>query len=58
MRFTGGQDGQMIRKWYDQDKYRQVIDGFKFYAQIQPVPTAGVMFSNALATSDVPSGEV
>ena len=55
--FTGGVNGQLIRKWYDQDKYRQVIDAMKFYAQKLIVPTAGLMWSNAVATADIPSGE-
>jgi hypothetical protein len=58
MLFSGGTNGQAMKKWYDQNKYRQVIDGFKFYAQIQPVTGAGLMFSNAISSADVPTGEV
>jgi|ERR1700733_7545371 len=56
--FTGGIQGQLMRKWYDQDKYRQVIDGMKFYCQQVIAAGAGVMYSNALSSTDVPPGEV
>lgn len=56
--FSGGTEGQMIRKWYDQDKYRQVIDGFKFYVGQIVVSGAGIMWSNAITAQDQPSGEV
>jgi hypothetical protein len=56
--FTGGVQGQMLTKWFDQDKYRQVIDGRKFYGQQVIAAGAGLMFSNALSAASVPVGEV
>lgn len=57
-KFTGGVAGRLMQKWYDQNKYRQVIDGFEFYDQEAIVPGAGAMWSNAISPASVPAGEV
>ncbi len=46
---AGGQGGQIVQKWYDQDKKRQVIDGQKFYAQQTIAAGAGLMWKNTVA---------
>jgi hypothetical protein len=45
-RWNAGSAGQMVQKWYDQDKKRQVIDVMKFYVQQMVAPSAGVLLSN------------
>lgn len=46
-RWNVGIQGQIVNKWYDQNKYRQVIDGQEFYAQAIVAAGAGLMWSKA-----------
>lgn len=46
---AGGQGGQFIQKWYDQDKKRQVIDAQKFYTQQIISSGAGLMWKNTVS---------
>jgi hypothetical protein len=48
-RWSIGQQGALVEKWWDQNRKADVIDAYRYYDQKIIAPTAGTLFSNCVS---------